>query len=431
MQVTIQNAGKVRRKTRSPRHNFNLITRPWWIQPFMLAPVWPGETLANVTVQSRVVTDPIKNPLIGWWNEYYLFYVKLRDLPTRDLMTQMLLVPGTDLSSLDGASEVKFYHENGTMSPAIKWGSALTEWVVEKYFRNEGELASDYRDADTYLAQHNVKTPFDSAALASVIEAAANVDENLVSTSAGQGDASANVYTSEIDAALKRWNYARDMKLTQMTFEDWCEQFGVNLPKEEELFVPELIRYVKDWQYPSNTIDPTNGTPRSAVSWSTSFRADKDRFFKEPGFIIGLTVCRPKVYFGNQSSSFAMLMNSPHAWLPPSSWGDNFASFIKLPSGDPPITNASAAYYTDIKDYVMYGDQFVNYAMKTAGYNHVDLPTSGLVNKTYPATTDMDLLFVADGAGVGKIKQDGVCELDILGRFEDTSPMNIGNNRTV
>lgn len=71
----VQKQGRV---TRKPVHNFNVETRPFQIQPVMIAPVLAGETLNNLLLQSRVVTMPLKNPLIGWWKEYYFFYVKLR-----------------------------------------------------------------------------------------------------------------------------------------------------------------------------------------------------------------------------------------------------------------------------------------------------------------------------------------------------------------
>ena len=54
---------------------------------------------------------------------------------------------------------------------------------------------------------------------------------------------------------MREYQFARMNKVTDMTFEDWCEQFGVKMP-QEELFKPELIRYSKEWTYPSNTIDP-------------------------------------------------------------------------------------------------------------------------------------------------------------------------------
>jgi len=88
------------RKMRSPSHQFNLAWRPWQIQPFMVAPVLPGETMKSMLLQARAVTDPIANGLIGWWLEHYVFYVKLRDLYARDKLTEMLLKPEADLSTL-------------------------------------------------------------------------------------------------------------------------------------------------------------------------------------------------------------------------------------------------------------------------------------------------------------------------------------------
>lgn len=204
------------------------------------------------------------------------------------------------------------------------------------------------------------------------------------------------------------------------------------MPKEE-LFKPELIRYSRDWSYPSNTIDPTNGTPRSAVSWSPTIRADKDRYFKEPGFLVGVTVVRPKVYFKNLDSHMTMLMRSPYAWLPPSLAADPNASFVKVSAGDPPLDANTAAYYVDIKDLFLYGDQFTTENLGSAtGMNLVTLPNAALTNKRYvTTTTDIDNLFVDTGAGVGSVRQDGVCELHILGRQVDTSPSNVGTNKTV
>src|SRR3546814_10510072 len=99
-----------------------------------------------------------------------------------------------------------------------------------------------------------------------------------------------------------QWEAMRSMQLTASTFEDWVKTFGVRVPKAEaeESHRPELLRYIREWSYPSNTINPADGTPSSAVSWSVAERADKDRFFSEPGFLFGCAVARPKVYFSKQ-----------------------------------------------------------------------------------------------------------------------------------
>lgn len=423
-----------KRVTRSPRHNFYLYARPWQIQPFMIAPVLPGETLKNLTMSARVVTDPIVNPIMGWWCEHYIFYVKLRDLYQRDLLTSMLLQPEASLAGLDGATNRQYYHVNGT-DLAINWPLMCVERIVDEYFRNEGETASTASLNGMYAASINMDNFAESAINASALEAASGVDQNLVSTSAGQGDGTAAVYTSEIDKAMREYEYARLMKTTDMTFEDWCEAFGISMPKEE-LLRPELIRYSKDWQYPSNTIDPTNGTPRSAVSWSVNLRADKDRFFKEPGFIVGVSVVRPKVYQKNLTSHATMLMRNAYGWLPPQLAADPMASFQKVSAGDAPLDANTGAYYVDVKDIFLHGDQFLNFDPASvpgtaASPNFVALPNAALTNKRYPASTDADALFVDNTAGLRGAFQDGVCELHILGRQVDTSPMNVGTNKTV
>ena len=112
--LTVLNAPTSRRTMRSPMHQFLLSWRPWQIQPFFIAPVLPGETMKSVLLQSRCVSDPINNSIVGWWLEHYVFYCRLRDLYARDKLTDMLLKPETDMSSLDDATDVKYYHQNGT-----------------------------------------------------------------------------------------------------------------------------------------------------------------------------------------------------------------------------------------------------------------------------------------------------------------------------
>ena len=71
MPVTVASTANQRRIARRPAHSFNLVTRPYGIYPFMLAPVLPGETLENILLQARVVTDPVISRLTGWICEAY------------------------------------------------------------------------------------------------------------------------------------------------------------------------------------------------------------------------------------------------------------------------------------------------------------------------------------------------------------------------
>ena len=104
------------RKLRNPIHNFQVRAKPWVIQPICIAPVLPGETLKNILVQSRIVTDPVVNGLVGWWTEQHWFYVKLRDLPTAfaDAMVQLMITPGSTLTALNSAAKTDTYHGYAT-----------------------------------------------------------------------------------------------------------------------------------------------------------------------------------------------------------------------------------------------------------------------------------------------------------------------------
>ena len=93
---SVAKAGRqMQRSMRRPQHPFRLNTRPFAIMPCMIAPVLPGETMKNLKIQARVVTDPLLAATIGWWQEYYFFYVKLTQLQesVAELVPGMLMDP--------------------------------------------------------------------------------------------------------------------------------------------------------------------------------------------------------------------------------------------------------------------------------------------------------------------------------------------------
>ena len=126
------------RKMRHPTTNFNLKTRPWQLQPFCIFPVLPGETMQNAMWKSRVVSDPVKNRLIGWWKEYYLFYVRFRDLVDTQEFKAIFTDPEANLSSFYSAADPKYYHKYGVNF--LKMG---TEKIVEHYFRSDDEAPAE------------------------------------------------------------------------------------------------------------------------------------------------------------------------------------------------------------------------------------------------------------------------------------------------
>ncbi|MDT9597655.1 hypothetical protein [Sphingosinicella rhizophila] len=374
----------------------------------MIAPVLPGETMQNLLLQARVVTDPIKSPLVGWWTEYYFFYVKLRDLDDRDTLTDML-VTNASVAGLATAADVPTNHRGDGINFSLK----CLERVVDEYFRDDGEAFLEGAIDGLPLAAVDVHDFTDSAILDT---ATASSDDELPGE-----NPTLPAHMSAFSDHYAHWEAMRDMQLTAATFEDWLKAFGVAAPREvrEENHKPELIRYVREWSYPSNTINPADGAPSSAVSWSVAERADKDRFFAEPGFVFGVTVARPKVYFGNVEAAGSHYLDTPYAWLPAVLHSDPYTSLRKFTDTEGPLAaTATGAYWIDIRDLFVHGDQYVNFAMTATDDSSVALPTAGM-SRNYATSTDADALFVG---AANKIKQDGRVDLRILSRIaEDTS----------
>ena len=101
--TVLSEVAQMQRRTRSPAHPFNLSYRPWQIQPFFIAPVLPGETMQEVTVQARTVTDPIQNGLIGCSNHQPISGCTSGLETTRDCRTRFFSVsPGRTGASMKG-----------------------------------------------------------------------------------------------------------------------------------------------------------------------------------------------------------------------------------------------------------------------------------------------------------------------------------------
>lgn len=397
--VSVRPVSNVGRRSRRPQHRFQVASKPWQIQPFMIAPVLPGETLQNLLLQARIISDPIKHPLIGWWAEMYYFYVKHRDLAQRELFTQMMLNDQTDMSSVVTAAKVKHNHPGG-----IDWVGLCTHRIVEEYFRNEGEQPEDFMIDGMFASQIMDKSWLDSV----IPDSAFDIPDEDVDL-----NADGNIMASEIQEAMRNYQFMQQHGLTDMSYEDFLRTYGVRTARTE-LHRPELIRYVRDWTYPVNTVEPTTGIPTTAASWSLTERADKTRFFAEPGFIVGLAVVRPKVYLGNLAGSAVSLMDDALAWLPAIMRDDPYSSLRKAAMGTGPLKNTTEDYWVDIKDLFLYGDQFTNFAV-AGSPGSVALPSPAL-QKMYASLADADGLFSGEAR---TIRMDGITTLNVLGTIID------------
>lgn len=406
------------RVARRPTHTFQTIFKPFTIQPFMLAPVLPGETLKSLLLQSRAVSDPINNKLCGWWHEYFFFYVKMTDIDHfyEDNVVQAIFTdPAADLSSLSATVNFKTYHAGGT----IDWANECLKVVAKEWFREDGEA-------------WNVNT-IDGMPAAKVRNPLGWIDSLLDETTVTEGAAPGAGETEEtMEENYRNYMWLKANQITNMTYEDFCRTYGVKMAKAEEYGRPELIHHETDWQYPVNTVDPTSGVPTSAVSWLTQAANRKARLFKEPGFIFGVQVVRPKVYFGRVYGAGASMMDTGIRWFPAIMREDAWVSLREYAANAGPLNGDDASedptngYIADIRDLLLYGDQFMNFenSATNAGMNNlVQLPTAAL-QKQYPAETDIDSFFVSGTAEM--IRCDGVVSLNILGTQRDHTPRPSG-----
>lgn len=405
--------GPSSRVTRNPQHHFQIRSRPWQIAPFLIAPVLPGETLKHALHQSRVVTDPVKSPLVGWWCEYMYYYVKHRDLDGRDTFSAMMLDPTTSLTAFNQAALVEYYHS----SAGISWVKECLKRVTEYYFRTGDEAWDAATIGNLPSAKIMQRNLFDSAENDTDRAAVADVNVDL--------NANSTITASEVDQAMWQWQLLRTQGMTNLSYEDYLRSFGVRAATAD-LHKPELLRHIRTWSAPVNHIDPTDGSPTSAVVWKVQESLDKDRFFKEPGFIFGVCVMRPKVYLSRQAGAGVDLLTDLYRWVPAVLRQDINASIIKLPAfsanlfgGDGATTGNADAVWIDVKDLFLYGDQFVNFALTATDAGLVALPTAAL-EKRYASSTDADALF-ASASPSNQIRQEGVCSLSIATAMQDTT----------
>lgn len=412
----VANSPRVNRKSRNPEHTFAIRQRPFVITPFLLAPVLPGETLKAGVMQARCVTEPLlagrMTAVAGWWLEHYVFYVKLTQMPHADIFKEMMINPAADTSgAADATLNSAWYHPGS----GINWVKECIVPVTEAYFRDQDEAWDAHLIDGEPIARINRENVWDSVATAI---------ENNVGDFNIDLNADATIKASEAAKAMMMWEYLRQNNLTDMTYEDYLRSFGVRPDYTVDVGVPELLRYSREWTYPNNTVNPVDGIPATACSWGINLRIDKDRYFKEPGFIFGVTVARPKIYLRNQRGVAAHLMQDGISWLPIMLRDNDFSSMKEVTKAGGILPTAAAdKFWIDIADLFVHGDQFIHHISSAdqypAGGPMFDLPDANL-NVRYPTEAMVDGLYAAVANNF--LTQDGVIRLNVLGNVVDTTP---------
>lgn len=413
---TLMSAPPTDRVGRYPKHPFLTREVPFTAQPFMLARVLPGETLENLFMESRVISDPILNSIIGWKKEYYFFYVRASDLLLNAIKAMFVDPANANITGQDeAANKTTTYAAKG----GIDWAQKCLDRVVETYFRDQGETAASRAFADgSRIVQIRDTMWMDS------MIAKANMPEGPAiagATSAG-----------DLDRLMDAFAQLRALGLADMTYEDWLRSQGISIPDKDD-DKPELLARFSEFQYPTNTVEPTTGVPASAVSWVFKNGERKRFFFKEPGFLLGVSVTRPKVYFGGLAGSVAGFAKRAWDWMPNYVADMPETSLENQPVNTGPLGDRTggtvwADYFIDNRDELLYGDQWQNMRAFTAtlatdGANHMLALPDATGNFRYPSEA-MCKAFFKTPASAFYVRQDGYVSLSIKGLQVDYTNTN-------
>lgn len=421
MARTLLSAPPTERVGRYPKHTFRVNSLPYTAQPVFIHPVLPGETMTSLYMESRCVSDPVKSPIIGWKKEYVFFYVRMSNLMI-DAIKEMFVDPtNTDLLATYGAvANVPWTY---TAKGGIDWLARCMTAIIEGYFRDEGETMASHVTsttlAGTPIVQIREQTWLDSAtddadfATGAAISSATNADD--------------------LDRLMDAFAQLRALGIADMTYEDFLRSYGIAVPNKDEAKPEELWR-ASEFQYPSNTVNPVDGVPASAVSWVFKNGERKPKFFSEPGFVVGISVTRPKIYFAGLAGKAMDFMGRAWDWMPnylatmPETSLKNFAADTG-PLGD--RTTPTNSYWLDMRDILLHGDQFQNVLPFNAvpagdGANHfLALPPGDLSDNAwkYPSEEMCKSFFVSETDFF--IKQDGYVSLSIKGKQVDYTVGNL------
>lgn len=395
------------RQMRRPVHNYGQYSKPWEINIAAIAPVVPGETLKNALIQERCISAPLASPIMGWWNEHYLFYVTHRQIQNynSDAEITSMVFDNTVTLNASAADVPTYYAGHG-----YNWAAGCRDVIVKEWFREEGETVA-------------TATGRESRPLAKI--GMEGIGDSLVLNSAVPGGTGGSVPGSvqDLDQAQEAYEYMRTMGFTKLSYEAWIAAYGVSLPRVAARDRPELLRRSSDWTYPVNVVNASTGVPSSAVSFGSTVRADKDRFFVEPGFIVLIRVQRPKAYRELQAAFGSAVLDRVQRWLPPQLAHDPSASLAELAATEGPFGRAAngAAHWLDVRDLFVHGDQWIDTGTANRTFlNGLPLPANTTLQNRYPTETMGNALFVSSATISDCIlRADGALSLHILGRQED------------
>lgn len=407
MAIQIVQPGQTRtRTTRTPNFPIAGTIQPQGIYPLVALPVLPGETLTRMQTKIRLISRPISHPLVGSWYEGWLFYVKLTDLD-RALGEMFIRDDVSTEGHTAATAKARFFTTPGQ----IDWVQKCYDRIIEAYFVNEDETPPMI-DGVAMAKLQNVWWGQNLT----FIEEGANPQEEL----------------ENLERGIDPYQMAKMMGMSELSYEQYLKQYGVQSIKTE-VGKPEVLRYWRSWTQPSNTIDPVTGTPSSAFSWNEDIKAEKDIYFREPGFLIALQAVRPKFYMPQLTSSMLGEMWGFSDWFPAHQLNQVGYGVKHISSLDGLFKNVNGSadrpLWYDRSDYLSHGEQFVNDwldgpKLPTAnGLSFADGASQSSVRGEYPTEADVDGIFKSAATRNDKIVYyEGICQMTIRGHVQDQTP---------
>lgn len=436
MPIQIQPVKRIKpagRRQRRPKHTFNVRHLPYVIQPFMIAPVRPGETLVDLKATYSAYTAPLASRNTGGWLEHVWFYVPITAMPAATTIMNEFVDETQALTSLTTAANDQYYYKGHTGS--ANWVDQCMKAVIAEFFRGDDEDGVRQAWDVATIAQDGVNMPIAMVVNDGMIDSLMLASELPTDSGAPTEDAYLGTLDG-LDAKRRVYDRLRLMGFRELTFEEWLHTQGITVPKTNEVFTaeakPEMIRHARTFVMPANAIDPQDGSAASALVWKNDVRSEKDYLFKTPGFILGVTILRFKTYHGRQYQNAASAIFDATGFLPRidefreddalalgfTSAAGQTRQYGPFGSGTADATSPSGDYVYDLLDLYFRGDQFVNELTATdAGI--IALPTAGLQTR-FPTLAMVNGFFAASATDADRsVFQDGRCDLTIMTDLRD------------
>lgn len=409
--VVDQERQRIERKPRKP--NFPIAGQifPYALTPIWFHPVLPGETMKSCTIRNVRISQPVQNPIEGVWFEDWIFYVKLTDID-KSLGDQFMRDGESQSGWTASSDQNRFFVKNGQ----INWFKHCYDKIVEDYFTDEGETVPTIDQ----LAQLKLNN--------------SSWYNNLIFEPADTAiptDDARNTYEE-----LTKWAMLQMMEMTEIGYEEHLEQYGVRSVEPIDGKC-EVLRYARKWTRPTNAVDPSSGSPSSAWYCGDDIKADKDKRFTEPGFIVHLSAIRPKMYNNTLwGVSMANELWGLQDWFPPALLDDPTAGVRELDlatrnrvyPADKTTPASTKSLIYDHRDLLSHGETFINtqqsdlpYRLPVAtGMSALDTADNAELQNKYCSTQDVKDLFVGDGVDKWRVQYGGMASLTVLGHVKDT-----------